>query len=85
MEEDFEEDEGDESLSLDAGGATPPLVMGQSPSQPMPGRARQRLSPLESSQQSLSAQSLDESMSPSTLSNLRGGFDFTESIEVPRS
>ena len=78
MEESFEDDD-DESISLDAGSA-PPLVTGLSPAHPLP-RTRQRLSPLDSSTHSLA--SLDESMSPSMLSNLRGGFDLAESVEMP--
>jgi hypothetical protein len=84
----FDEDDGhDESLSLDGSAsfpslAGPPLPLaGLSPAQPFShGRARQRLSPLESSQASLA--SLDESMSPNALNNaMRGGFD--ESVELP--
>ena len=99
MEEDFEdEDLGDESLSLDgsSGGATR-LPSGLSPTSHPFSSARgrqQRLSPLDGNNSGgsgrgggsleSSQQSLDESMSPSTLSNLRSGFDVAESIELPR-
>lgn len=84
-EESFEEDDDDESMSLDASSG-PPLQHGLSPSHPMP-RTRQRLSPLDASTPSVasaSGVSLDESMSPSTLSYVKGGFDLAESVEMPR-
>ena len=86
------------SLSLDgsSGGATR-LPSGLSPTSHPFSSARgrqQRLSPLDGNNSGgsgrgggsleSSQQSLDESMSPSTLSNLRSGFDVAESIELPR-
>ena len=88
MEESFDEDEGDESLSLDASsGGGPPLIPGTSPSSISPGgtnsrqalpRGRQRLSPMETS-----LQSIDDPISPANYATELKGFDLAESIERP--
>ena len=89
LEESFEEDVDDASLSLDgastsAGGLAPPLHGGLSPASLSPGghvldrHRRQRLSPLETS-----LASLDEAISPSQYKRELAGYDLAESIERP--
>ena len=74
------------SSGTPGGGVGPPLHGGMSPSGVSPGghvvpppRSRQRLSPLETS-----AQSMDEALSPGRYSREMAGFDLAESIEMPK-